>query len=340
MKAKKAKKIKGDFVNCLSIKPNYCAEYVRYIPTEEERQDRALPIKNTADGKMSRAARGRLMNAINWMVLFSPKKFVYRKPPKKSFYFKVNFLTVTLSDAQFHTDEFIKSRMLEPLLKWMKRQHNCLNYVWRAETQQNGNIHFHITTNKYIWIKSLQNKWNSLQREHGYLKHYFAKYGTHDAPSTDIKAVKNTKELAIYMGKYFAKDRPERQPEPLTMMDKFSRGEYFDLQMWSIAASTIDNLRRAVEGKQWACSTSLTKLSINMWEGDADYYNEKNDWIMMHATDKRKTDYATIYTTKWDMNSNAPVGIAKRIMELHNRFNEGDDNRMRYEEPTEEMTQS
>lgn len=320
----------GEFISYLSIKPNYCVDYCRYIPTPEEAFDRQLPLKNTSNGKMSRAARSRLMNAINWMVLFSPRKKVYRKAPKKPFFFKINFITLTLSDAQNHPDEWIKAHMLEPFLKWMKRSHNAINYVWRSETQENGNIHFHITTNKYIWVKSVQNKWNSLQQNHGYLKHYFNKYGHHEAPSTEIKAVKNTRELAIYMGKYFAKERPERQPWKLTTATPFYDPINFELQLMSVAECGLDNLRRAVDGKQWACSTALTKLAVSINESDTDYWEERKWWIENQTTEMNQVDFCKIYITKWNMNSNAPSGIARKIAQLEQNFNKGDNHIKEY----------
>lgn len=323
--------MKGEFLSAISIKPTYTAAYTLYIPTPEEAYNRSRPACNKSNGEMSRASRGRLMNAINWMVLFSPKKFVKRKAPLKNFYFKVNFLTVTLADAQFHDDEYIKTHMLEPLLKWIRRKYNAINYVWRAETQESGNIHFHITTNKYIHKASLQQKWNNLQHKHGYLQRYFDIYGHHNPPSTDIRAVQNLKELAIYMGKYFAKDRPERTPTNLTALDKFPRPEFFGMQMMAICAGTIDAIRRPVSGKQWACSTSLTKLSININETETDFWEEKATWIELHSKEVKETDYSTIHFTRWNMDSKAPPGIALKIGQLCRRFNEGDDGIVKYD---------
>jgi|WetSurMetagenome_2_1015567.scaffolds.fasta_scaffold15241_4 hypothetical protein len=330
-KEKKHFKAIGTFKSCLSIKPNYCADFSLYLPTQEELQDRRRPISNISKGEMSRAARGRLMAAINWMVLFSPRKFVRRKAPKKNFYFKVNFITLTLSDAQMHDDEWIKAHMLEPFLKWMKRKHNAINYVWRAETQENGNIHFHITTNKYIHHTSIRNKWNQLQHDNGYIRRFFDIYGDHEAPSIDVKAVKNTKELAQYMGKYFAKDRPEKQPNNLTNIDRFPRPEFFEICMASIACGGMDNLRRAVTGKQWACSTSLSKVSVCISESDPDYWEARKDWLSMYGKEKKETDHADIYFTNWNMDSQAPPLIAKKIMSLCEKFNTGDDGILKYD---------
>lgn len=330
-KEKKAFRLMGTFKSCLSIKPNYCADFSLYLPTQEELQDRCRPKSNVSKGEMSRAARSRLIAAVNWMVMFSPKKFVRRKPPKKNFYFKVNFITLTLSDAQFHDDEWIKSHMLEPFIKWMKRKHNAINYIWRAETQENGNIHFHITTNKYIHHTAIRNKWNQLQYDNGYIRYYFDNHGEHEAPSIDVKAVKNTKELASYMGKYFAKARPEKQPNNLTNLDRFPRPEFFHMQMAAIACGGMDCLRRAVTGKQWACSSSLMKLSVCISESDADYWDARQQWISMYGRDKKETDHADIYRTKWNMSSQAHTLIADKIMTMCERFNVGDDGITKYD---------
>src|SRR5438552_841266 len=148
---KKQEKVVYESCQFFSIKPHSSVEFSKVWRAD------GLPMnynlfteKNTSKGYLSITSVSKLRAALNWMMLFSEKKFVYNKEQKKGYHFKLNFITLTLSDIQFHPDRFIKRKMLDPFLKWLVRVHNCKNYVWKAETQDNGNIHFHITTNKFI----------------------------------------------------------------------------------------------------------------------------------------------------------------------------------------------
>lgn len=124
--------------------------------------------------------------------------------------FYLNFITLTLSDTQKHNDYVLKELLLEPMLRWIL-QKGATGYVWKAETQGNGNIHFHITTNKFINYRDIRDKWNTLQFRHGYLDKYFSIHNDYDANSTDVKAVKNVNGAISYMIKYLLKQEPEKR---------------------------------------------------------------------------------------------------------------------------------
>jgi hypothetical protein len=152
----------------------------------------------------------RLRNAIYFLMITSPFHRVYCKKEKRHFTFKLNFITLTLSAEQQHDDYYIKNKMLDVFLKWMKRK-GANNYVWRAETQANGRIHFHITTNCYIHWRSIRDKWNSIQQVHSYLNTYFDTFHSLDPNSTDVKAVKNEGKAIRYIAKYMGKVAPGRR---------------------------------------------------------------------------------------------------------------------------------
>lgn len=166
-----------------------------------------LPAKSA---NAVRRSLSKLRNAIYFLMITSPFNKVYCKIQKRHFTFKLNFITLTLSSKQKHDDYFIKNKMLDIFLKWLKRK-GVINYVWRAESQANGNIHFHITTNTYIHWRSIRDKWNSIQQIHGYLDSYFDSFYSLDPNSTDVKAVKNEGKAIRYIAKYMGKAAPGRR---------------------------------------------------------------------------------------------------------------------------------
>jgi len=218
-----------------------------------------MPKINRSNGNISIKAKSRMTNAINWMVYLSENKMYYSKKTKQTHKLALNFITLTLCSAQMHNDEYIKKHMLEPFLKWLKRKGNDL-YVWRAETQANSNIHFHITSNRYICYKSVQIKWNDLLHKHGYIRAYIAKGGDANPPSTQVKGVKDIRKMAGYMVKYLSKE---------------------------------DSSRRPVTCKVWSCSTALMNKRRCIDEF-SEHFAEAKTTLEKHC-DKKNMEAITVY---------------------------------------------
>ena len=195
-------------------------------------------IITDAYGKLSKSAQKKIKNAIDWLVFMSPKKRVFLKSTNKRYTFRINFVTLTLPASQFHSDGYIKSKMLDHFLQKLRRSHKMKYYLWKAETQKNGNIHFHITTNVFIEYWILRKYWNDILETHGYIKHYsrnqkqyfangfkmsankkdkrsfYSQYKSYvwnkcinwqDPNSTDVHSVRNIRNLSAYITKYFCK---------------------------------------------------------------------------------------------------------------------------------------
>lgn len=118
-------------------------------------------------------------------------------------------VTLTLSSKQFHTDKFIKDNMLELFLKRMRYNYDAVDYFWKAEKQQNGNLHFHIWFDVFIPKEELQNHWNEVQEKYDYLRDYYKKYKSANPPSTQIEVISGKKQVVDYMMKYVSKSDSE-----------------------------------------------------------------------------------------------------------------------------------
>lgn len=257
----KKKGNKVQFIWRMSIRPTYSVSFlVRADGLAPSRNGFLLPKANKPEGVLSKKAATRLTNAVQWMLLFSHKKRVYSKSTKKSYYFTLNFITLTLSMPQAHSDEFIKRHMLSPFLKWMKRSHKAGLYIWKAEVQKNGNLHFHITTNTFIHWKSIRRKWNEIQSKNGYMKRWTEGNVRGDPNSTDVHCVLKTEQLAKYMVKYMVKNDKDRRP---------------------------------VTGHVWGASPELTKISVSIDEHDDDFRKSSNE--IARQSELRKLDHATLF---------------------------------------------
>jgi len=186
-------------------------------------------LNHKVQGELSQKAAKRMRTSIEWLVASAKPKRVYLKETKSNFTFKVNFITLTLAQPQSGlSDSQFKKNFLEPFIKRMKYHYKLRNYVWKAETQKNGNIHIHLTTDTFVHYLDIRKHWNSILYKQGLLSEFFEKHGHHDPNSTDVHSVVNVKNLAAYLVKYFSKN---------------------------------DNDRRQVEGRLWGCNYALSRAN-------------------------------------------------------------------------------
>jgi len=201
---------------------------------------------NEHDGKVSTKANRKVRQSIDWILYLAISKKFGKRPPKhlRSHRFKINFITLTLSASQrvtladllrlpdkerkravnnpemingdftgfyfIDTDNEIKSTMLNHFLVKARKYWGVSNYLWRAEPQGNGRIHFHIVTDKFIPWRQLRSTWNSIQNKLGYVDRFtLNNHGKKDPNSVDVHAVWKIKYLAAYLAKYCAKDSPD-----------------------------------------------------------------------------------------------------------------------------------
>ena len=193
---------------------------------------------NLHSNVLSFKALSRIKKSINTLLWLTGT--VHKTGNKIGFFsaHKVTFATLTLSSTQCHTDNYIKSKLLNQLFTELRKRYKKLLYVWRQEFQENGNIHFHILLNRFIPWQLLRKKWNRLQLNNGYLQDYQSKhanltfadylklypasplrpkhvlykaylYGVRtkwtDPNSTDIHSLKKVSNISAYICKYLTK---------------------------------------------------------------------------------------------------------------------------------------
>lgn len=157
-------------------------------------------------GGMSPGARKRLTKAITLLVQCAKKRWLYNEVSKRMVLHQLSFITLTVSDPEKKlSGKEAYQKLMSHFLQWLRRTKKVNTYIWKAELQKNGQIHYHITTPAFINYQEIRDKWNNLQRKAGLLDKYALKKGHYDANSTDIHSVRNIKDLAAYLIKYIAK---------------------------------------------------------------------------------------------------------------------------------------
>ena len=248
--------------------------------------------KNTTGGLISFKAGKRLNKAVSWFVAANTKPMV-TKGGRVIDYVNIQFITLTLSGTQKHDDNWIKANMLNPFIDVIKKEHDVINYIWRAEAQANGNIHFHLVVDKFIYWKKIKSVWNRLQATHGYIdeyqskfagmhfmqywdtmsKYYIGKYGKlaqHKAAevfneqratgwsepnSTDIHKAYKAKNVAGYISKYISKTSKGLVSNIKYETNRDGTTKVVQEQMNS--SCQTNKCTRVIQGRQWYLSTSL-----------------------------------------------------------------------------------
>jgi len=127
---------------------------------------------NKPHGIISKKAKQNIETAVDWLLYFADNKKSFCNKKGKLFNFKATFITLTLSSAQIHSDNEIKQLLLNQFLIEAKKKWHISNYIWRAESQHNGNIHFHILCDKFVPWAELRHLWNRIQNKLGYVDRY------------------------------------------------------------------------------------------------------------------------------------------------------------------------
>lgn len=281
-----------------------------------------VTASNKHNFEISKKASHRIREKVTWLYELARNKTVTTSGGKTLFSFKMNFITLTLPAAQFHTTAEITEKCLNQFLTESKSKFNLQNYVWRLEFQKNGNAHYHIATDTYISYTDCKLIWNRCLQKLGYVTAYqnkfkgmsFAQYCKDfsnngktdfntlrerygrgvatrwDSPNTvDVRAVSNAKNISFYISKYITKKQ--------------------DCSVYSTIKDREDSTTNL---RLWFCSRSLSrldKIEIFMEE-----YNHLVDSCLSGLTNIKR--FIFDYCSVWYFNGKDQVNECKRNLWL------------------------
>ncbi|MFL0146661.1 rolling circle replication-associated protein, partial [Tenacibaculum maritimum] len=115
----------------------------------------------------------KIRSAVENMVATILLNYDYSKKPHENDKY-LAFVTLTLPYAQMHTDAVLR-RSLIKFIDNLRKTYGVEHYVWKAEAQKNGNIHFHLIIDKYINMDVIKRLWNKQLSKLGYIQKYAEK---------------------------------------------------------------------------------------------------------------------------------------------------------------------
>lgn len=200
-----------EMVSCTTSHTTIYQSNLSHIKKHKKNDNSAANLSdNDCKGIISKSAKKRLRASIGWLILKVAHKIKRGQLKQKVLAKNISFITLTLPSKQVHTDKEIKELCLNQFLIEMRKIWGLKDFVWRAETQKNGNIHFHLLTDKYIPYTDIRARWNRIVDKLGYVKRYTEKTGKTNPPSTEIKAIKKVQNIELYISKYCTKDEGNR----------------------------------------------------------------------------------------------------------------------------------
>lgn len=294
-------------VPTLQVRPTMLLVYDTYLDRSysynskpPKQFDRFANIDKAAySGQLSLHAKKRLSKALNLLVAISRPKSVFNPSTGKQYQFRVNFVTLTLPAAQRSvSDRELKKHVFDPFIKSMKYKHGLRSYVWRAERQFNGNLHFHITTDTFLPLTSIRDQWNRYLSRFHFIDEFQTNHG-HDQPnSTDVHSVHKIDNIAAYMVKYMSKDPVEHLIE--VNAKRISKGlAAIDPDLHPFRKDPNQpKWDQPIEGKVWDCSSNLKtkhRCEMHMDSGS----NDELSFVLKYPnTDYCETDHCFIISLK------------------------------------------
>lgn len=296
-----------DVVPYCSVSPRGITTYMRNIADnrihdamkweyDNSYKGKIMPISNVHSGTMSYKASSQINDKIDWMLLITKEKQAPQSMFQSEYKWKINMLTVSLPAKQKHTDKFIKSKLLNHFLVILHRMFNVKNYIWRAESQANGNIHFHIITDVFIPYKSARMQWNKVIEKLGYIDDFEKLWKYRDPNSTDIHSIKNVKNLSAYLSKYVSKNSGGVLV-PL-LHSAFMPPIGFYCQKYKCNLKKGTRFYRPIFGRLWGCSAELSKLKKCRFRLDDISEKELFNIRVKHPNSYKAIEYCRIYSIK------------------------------------------
>jgi len=273
-----------DISYCYSISPTYICRYMErksYIKIDEVNKYENLNKGYKNKNDLSKTTIRKIKKSCEWLYMLSENKIHKDKAGTKYLNYKCSMITLTLSSTQTDTDTFITKKMLGLFLQNMRDKYDFRNYVWRAERQKNGNIHYHIITDSEVNYYVIRYVWNKIQNKFGYLKDYKEKYSK--MPWKDylkenksrIEVIKKNSKIKIeldekklYKSYLLCKKQNWEMPNSVDVkyiVDKKTLFNYIAKYICKDEKKdseneNVNNEVSKINGRIWSCSQSISKM--------------------------------------------------------------------------------
>jgi len=204
--------VKSQYVDIIQLRPKSIIIYPEKLPPYNSTKSidftDKLNLLSTEKytGQITNSSLRNLTKALDIFYQVVPQRKVFNSVINKFQYFKCSFVTLTLSD-KYAVENFstISHKLLNTFLTRLRQSNRISLYVWKAELQLNGNVHYHLISDLFLPYNHLRGLWNSVQNNLGLIDKFNDRYSHRDPNSTDIKSILNYEVFSKYLQKYIVK---------------------------------------------------------------------------------------------------------------------------------------
>jgi hypothetical protein len=158
-------------------------------------------------GQMTASGISTMKRYIDAILQLSDWQYLDENMYRKAQSFRLGFLTLTIPNNVIIQDyKYANKCLLKPFLRKLRVKFKNLEYVWKLELQESGQIHYHIVVNQWVHWGYYRNYWNNVLYKEGLLEDYKTMYGDYNPNSTDIHKIEEVSNIVGYMEKYMAKN--------------------------------------------------------------------------------------------------------------------------------------
>lgn len=166
----------------------------------------------TYSGKVTSGTQKRIRKAVDMLLQLSPPRLIQNEVTERFEMHTLSFITLTIPGNERHIEAREgNSNLLAPWLLRMKRKANLKTYIWKAEFQKNGQLHYHITTPSWIHYQLIKDEWNALLSKNKLLENWQTEHPGNFPNSTDVHKVYKIKNIAAYLQKYLSKNEQDKE---------------------------------------------------------------------------------------------------------------------------------
>jgi hypothetical protein len=255
--------------------------------------------KAAYSGGMSQGNRKRLAKAVTIMSQAIKPVWITNPVTKRLHYHKFSFITLTVANSENFTARQGYDLLLNHFLDWMTRTVGAENpaaktYIWKAELQKRGQIHYHITTPAFIHWRLIRNKWNELQHKAGLLDDYAKEHGHFDPNGTDVHDTRSVKHADRYLLKELGKTVSAVQLEAMRELKAKLKDQEVTADEYREQLEAIKAEKWKTVGKVWGCSQDLAGVNYFTLEVTRAHENLIEQWIQEGRARKVSDDYFSI----------------------------------------------
>jgi hypothetical protein len=286
-----------DIIPKISIHPDSINVYneIHWTPFQpgKPRVDHLKLSDKKTHGKVSAQAHRKVNKAINYLLYMADSKQLPNTAHGKNYNFKIAFITLTLPSCQVHSDDEIKSLLLNQFFVELRLRHKVKNYLWRAEKQKNGNIHFHVLVDKFVPWSDLRDRWNRICNKLGYVDRYRDQMiAFHSSGFKVRKELLSKWEYKAQVKAYKAGKANDWNSPNST--DIHSLYKISKVKAYISKYCTKNDTNAEVNGRLWGCNYELTDIKGAVMELDYELKSELNEIIKEYKPKIYTSDYFSV----------------------------------------------